>query len=80
VEKKLRNTIDGYISFFPEFMCQFSISAHRIKSSTYIHSAAAGATAAGAASSGAAAAGALVRGLSGRPLVLVGQGLLLPGI
>ena len=42
--------------------------------------AAAGAAAAGAASSGAAAAGALVRGLSGRPLVLVGQRLLLPGI
>jgi hypothetical protein len=42
--------------------------------------AAAGAAAAGAAAAGAATAGALVRGLSGRPLVLVGQGLLLPGI
>ena len=38
-----------------------------------------GAAAAGAAA-GAAATGALVRGLSGRPLVLVGQRLLLPGI
>jgi hypothetical protein len=41
--------------------------------------AAVGAAAAGAAA-GAAATGALVRGLSGRPLVLVGQRLLLPGI
>jgi hypothetical protein len=41
--------------------------------------AAADVAAAGAAA-GAAAAGALVRGLSGRPLVLVGQRLLLPGI
>ena len=49
--------------------------------------AAAGAAAAGVAAgavagaaAGAAATGALVRGLSGRPLVLVGQRLLLPGI
>jgi hypothetical protein len=41
--------------------------------------AAADVAAAGAAA-GAAATGALVRGLSGRPLVLVGQRLLLPGI
>jgi hypothetical protein len=32
--RKLRNTIDGYISLFPDFMSQFSISAQRIKSST----------------------------------------------
>ncbi len=42
--------------------------------------AAAGAAVAGVAAAGAAAAGSLVRGLSGRPLVMVGQGLLLPGI
>jgi len=42
--------------------------------------AAADVTAADAAAAGAAAAEALVRGLSGRPLLLVGQGLLLPGI